>query len=144
MPLVGMQWMRMPAWVCNGCKCPLVGISWHEYFDANTIYSKIPFIFKTRLPQRLKPKYSKLDLLSMKSHLPFDLRPSKKLVIIVRNLRIGNWFRIWWSGSKYLFSPFGWTKGVAHFQCLFSKKMNSLKIKHLKKIRFFFFSLWIW
>ena len=75
---LSMQWMWMPAWVCNECKCLLesmpwyecplgnmpwgeclfVGIPWHECFDANTIYSKIPFIFKTRLPQRLKPKYS--------------------------------------------------------------------------------------
>ena len=54
--LMGMSWCKYtrhdanaPLWVCNECKCPLVGISWHKCFDANTNYSKIPFIFKTRL-----------------------------------------------------------------------------------------------
>ena len=47
MPFVGMPW----------CKCLLVGMPWCKYFDANTIYSNIPFVFKSRLPQRLKPKY---------------------------------------------------------------------------------------
>ena len=59
--------MRMFAWCMSWCKCPYgachdvnvcLGMRWRECFDANTIYSKIPFIFKTRLPQRLKPKYS--------------------------------------------------------------------------------------
>ena len=67
MPLVGMSWCKcllvsMPWCECpfvgkSWCKCPLVGIPWHECFDANTIYSKIPFIFKMRLPQSLKPRY---------------------------------------------------------------------------------------
>ena len=54
--------------------------------------------------------FSRLDLLFMKSHLPFDLRLPKKLVITVRNLRMGYRFEIWWSGSKDLFSQFGWAK----------------------------------
>ena len=36
-----------PLWVYHDTEC----------FGARTIYSKIHFIFKTRLPQRLKPKY---------------------------------------------------------------------------------------
>ena len=76
---LGMQWMQMSPWEyammwmsaweyvmawMSSCRyamnanAPLVGIPWHECFDADTIYSKIPFIFKTGLPQRLKPKYS--------------------------------------------------------------------------------------
>ena len=64
--LVVMQWCRCPLMGMPWCECPFVGmqwreclpvgISWHKCFDANTLYSKIPFIFKTRLSQRLKPK----------------------------------------------------------------------------------------
>ena len=45
--LMGMSW----------CKYPFVGIPWCKCFDVNTIYSKIPFVFKSRLSQHLKPKY---------------------------------------------------------------------------------------
>ena len=84
-PLVGMPWCKCPFVGLPWCKCTIVGmqwckcllesISWPECFDASTLYSKIPFIFKTRLPQRL----SKLDLLFMNSHLLFDLRLPKKI-----------------------------------------------------------------
>ena len=40
------------------CKCLLMGMSWCKCFDPDTNYSKIPFIFKMRFPQPLKPKYS--------------------------------------------------------------------------------------
>ena len=67
----------------------------------------------------------------------FWLKAPKKMVITVRNLRMRHWLGIWWSGSKDLFSQFDWAKKVAHFQGPFLKKMNSLKIKHLKRINFF-------
>ena len=79
--------------------------------------------------------FSKLDLLFMKSHLPFDLRLPKKLVITIRKSSNGasTWnliillkrFTIWLS------------KRVAHFQGLFFGKMNSLKIKHFKRFIIF-------
>ena len=40
----------------------------------------------------------------------FWLKALKKLVITIRNLRIGHWLEIWWSGSRDLFSQFGWAK----------------------------------
>ena len=54
----GMSWCRYPLVGMSWCEWLFVGMQWHECFDANTLYSKIPFIFKMRLPQRLKSKYS--------------------------------------------------------------------------------------
>ena len=51
--------------------------------------------------------FSKLDLLFMKSHLPFDLRVPKNWWSLLENLWMGHWLEIWWSGSKDLFSQFG-------------------------------------
>ena len=162
-PRLGMQWMQMSPWEyammwmsvweyamawMSSCRyamnanAPLVGIPWHECFDANTIYSKIPFIFKTRLPQRLKPKYFQTQfIIPKKSSSFFDLRLLKKLVITVRNLRMGHWFGIWWSGSKDLFSQFGWTKRGGTFSRLFLKKWILWKSSILRRFIFFF---WIW
>ena len=84
-PLVGMSWCECPFVGMPWCKCPLVGISWHKCFDANTIYSKIPFIFKTRLPQRLKPKhFQNLIYYSWKVIFFFWLKSLQKLVISIR------------------------------------------------------------
>ena len=95
------------------CKCHLMGMPWCKYFDANIIYSKIPFIFKTRLPQRLKSKYfQNLIYYSWKV----------KMVITVRNLRMRHRLGFWWSGSKDLFSQFGWAKGSGTFQRPFFEK----------------------
>ena len=56
--------------------------------------------------------FSKLDLLFLKSHLLFDLRLLKIFWwSLLENLRMGHWLGIWWSGSKDLFSQFGWAKG---------------------------------
>ena len=107
---------------------------WREFIQ------KFPLFSKSRLPQLLKQKYFQILICYfLKSHLFFDLRFPKKLVITVRNLRIGHWLEIWWSGSKDLFSQFGWGKRW-HVSKPFSGKMNSLKIKHLKKIHFFLVS----
>ena len=46
-----------------------------------------------------------------------------------------HWLGIWWSGSKDLFSQFDWAKW-GHVSKAFFGKINSLKIKHLKKIHF--------
>ena len=121
-----------PLWVCHDANVPL-GV-WHKCFYVNTIYSKILFIFKIRLPQCLKNIFKTLFIIPEKSS-SFWLEAPTKLVITVRNLRMGHWLRIWWSGSKDLSSQFGWAKGGT-FPWPFSGKMNSLKIKHLKRFIF--------
>ena len=80
--------------------------------------------------------FSKLDLLFMKSHLPFDLRLPKNWWSLLENLWMGHLLEIWWSGSKDLFSQFGLTKRWHVSKVFFSEKMNFLKIKHFKKIHF--------
>ena len=131
---VGMPW----------CKCPLVGIPWCECFDTNTIYSKIPFIFKIKAFLASKTKiFSNLDLLfPEKPSSSFLLKDPKKLVITDRNLRIGHLLETWWSGSKDLFSQIWLSKEVARFQGLFLEKLILWKSSILK--RFIFSSLWIW
>ena len=89
-----MPWCECPLWVCCECECLLVGMPWCECsygachdanvrlgvchdtkcFGANTIYSKIPFIFKTRLPQRLKPKYFQTQFIIPKKSSSFLLK----------------------------------------------------------------------
>ena len=129
--------------VCHECKCPLVGMPWCECFDANTIYSKFPLFSKIKASSAFETKiFSNLDLLFLeKSSSFFWLKAPKKLVITIRNLWIGHWLEIWWSSSKDLFSQFGQKEGTCSRP--FSRKTNSLKIKHLKKIHFSS-SLWIW
>ena len=160
-----MQRMRMPAWVCTECKClfesmpwcecplgsmpwrecPLIGMQWmqmppcrydSECFGANTIYSKIPFIFKTRLPQRLKPKYSqKLDLLFMKSHLLFDLKLPKDWWSL---LEISEWGIDLESDdlAQDLFSQFGWAKRWCISKAFFLEKWILWKSSILKRFIF--------
>ena len=65
--LVGMPWCKCPFVGMPWCKCPLVGMSWCKYkLFKNFLYfqneaSSVP---ETKI-------FSKLDLLFMKSHLPF-------------------------------------------------------------------------
>ena len=59
--IVGMPWF----------KCPLVGMPWCECFDANTIYSKIPFVFKIKAPLALEKYFRILICYFSKSHLFF-------------------------------------------------------------------------
>ena len=137
-PPCGYQDVNVPLWVWSDanvrlesmpwCECPLLGVQWckHNLF-------KNSFYFHNEASSAPEIKiFSKLDLLFLKSHLLFDLRLSKKLVITVINLWMGHWLRIWWSSSKDLFSQFGWAKGWLISMALF------LKIKHLKKIHSFF------
>ena len=78
-PLMGMPWCECPFVSMQWRECPPVGISWHKCFDVNTLYSKIPFIFKTRLPQHLKPKcFQNLIYYSWKVIFFFYLRLQKK------------------------------------------------------------------
>ena len=141
-PLIGMQWCECLYGSMPWCECPIgsmhganapllvcddvnvcmevchdasvpLGV-WHKCFDVNTIYSKILFIFKIRLPQYLKNIFKTWFIIPKKSS-SFWLEAPKKLVITIRNLRTWHWLRIWWSGSKDLSSQFGWAKGVARF-----------------------------
>ena len=113
--LVGMPW----------CKCPLVGMPWCECFDANTIYSKIPFVFKIKASSAPKTKiFSNLDLLFLEKSTSiffFYLRLPKKLVITVRKSSNGalTWNLMIWL-KRFIFTI--WlSKGVARFQGLFLK-----------------------
>ena len=157
---LGMQWMQMPLWICNECRCPLVGISWCKCplvhammqmpfvwmqwmwmpawvcnecqrpfgyaMNANVplrIYHDTDALMQTQFIQKfllfqneasttLETKiFSKLDLLFMKSHLPFDLRLPKNWWSLLENLWMGHLLEIWLSGSKDLFSQFDWAMG---------------------------------
>ena len=43
---VWMQWMWMPAWVCNECQRPLAGMPWHEMLWCKHNLFKIFFYFQ--------------------------------------------------------------------------------------------------
>ena len=143
-PLVGMPWCKCSWYVCHDVNAPLwvchdmnvhVCVSWGECFDANTIYSKIPFISKTRLPQRLKPKY--FHTWFIKKSSSFWLKAPKKLVITVRKSLSGafTWKLMIWL-KKLIFTILIGQKGWHISKVPFFGKMNYLKIKHLKKIHF--------
>ena len=67
--------VNAPLWVYHATEC----------FGANTVYSKTFFLFSKRgFHNAWNQNIFTLDLLFMKSHLPFDLRLPKKLVITVR------------------------------------------------------------
>ena len=55
-PFVGMSWCKCPFVGMSWCECPLMGMSWCKCFDANTIYSKIPFVFKIKASSTLETK----------------------------------------------------------------------------------------
>ena len=125
-----MPWCKCFLRVCNECKClfgsmpwrkcPFVGIPWHECFGANTIYSKIPFIFKTRLPQHLKPKYFQTWFIIHEKSSSFWLKaPKKKLVITVRKSPNGAFTWNLMIRLKRLISTIWLSKEMAHFQGLF-------------------------
>ena len=116
MPLCGYAMMRM-LW----CKHNLFKNSFYFQNEASTTP-------KTKI-------FSKLDLLFMKKSSSFWLKAPKKLVITVRKSLNGafTWNLMIW--LKRLISTIWLSKEMTHFQGLFGK-MNSLKIKHLKKIHF--------
>ena len=147
MLFAGMQWCRclfryaMNAnallWVCHECKCPLENVSWCKCFGANTIYSKISFIFKMRLPQRLKPKYFQTQFIIHEKSSSFWLKaPKENWWSLLENFWMGHLLEIWWSGSKDLFSQFDWTKGVAYFRGPFLEKWILWKSSILKRLIF--------
>ena len=135
--LMDMSWCTCPFGYAvmrmSSCRYVMMQMLWcrHNSFK-NSLY------FQNEASSALETKtFSKLDLLFLKSHLPFDLRLPKNLVITVKNLWMRHWLRTWWSGSKDLFSQFGWAKRGGTFpRRFFLEKMNSLKIKYLKKIIF--------
>ena len=121
------------------CRCAMMQMLWckHNSFK-NSLY------FQNEASTTPETKiFSKLDLLFMKSHLPFDLRLPKNWWSLLENLRMGHLLETWWSDSLDLFSQFGWAQEVAlfkgpfFFSFFFFEKMNSLKIKHFEKIHYF-------
>ena len=123
-------------------RMPLVRMSWCKCFEANTIYSKIPLFSKWGFLSAWNQNIFRTWFIIPEKSSSFWLKAPKKLVITVRNLRMRHWLRIWWSGSKDLFSQFDWAKKVAHFQGLFWKRWILWKSSILKWS--IFFSPWIW
>ena len=109
-PLVGMQWMQMPS-------CGYI-MTWNALVQTQFIQKFLLFStwgFHNAWNQNI----FKLDLLFMKSHLPFDLRLPKKLVITVRKSLNGafTWNLMIW--LKRLISTIWLSKEMVHFQSLF-------------------------
>ena len=109
-PLVGMQWMQMPS-----CRYIMTQMLWYKH----NLF-KNSFYFQNEVSTTPKTKiFSKLDLLFMKSHLSFELRLPKKLVITIRKSSNGalTWnlmiwlkrFTIWLSKKgRHIFKAFFW------------------------------------
>ena len=134
--------MLMSLWCMQWCECNLVGMQWCRclfryamnanallwvYHNTNALM-QIQFIQKFLLFSKRgflnawnQNIFKTWFIIPEKSSF-FWLKALKKLMITVRNLWMGYWLRIRWSGSKDLFSQLGWAKGVAHFQGLFLKK----------------------
>ena len=71
---------------------------------------KFPLFSKQGFHNAWNQSIFKLNLLFMKSHLPFDLRLSKNWWSLLENLWMRHLLEIWWSDSKDLFSQFGQAK----------------------------------
>ena len=71
---LGMQWMRMPTWVCHDTNA----LMQTNFFQKFPLFSKQGFLSAWNL-----------IYYSWKSHLLFWLKAPQKLVITVRNLRMG-------------------------------------------------------
>ena len=80
----------------------------------------------------------------MKSHLPFDLRLSKKLVIAIRKFFEFTWNLMIWL-KRLIFTIWLSKEMVAHFQGLFLEKWILWKSSILKRFIFFsFLNMAIW
>ena len=152
--------VNAPLWVCHDvnvhvgmswCKCPLgachdANVHLWVYHDTDTLIQtqfiqKFLLFSKRGFHNVWNQHILKTRFIIHEKSSSFLLKASKKMVITVRNLRMGYWLRIWWFGSKDLFSQFGWAKEVAHFQGLFLEKWILWKLSTLKR---FIFSSWIW
>ena len=134
--------MRMSLWCMQWCECNLVGMQWcrcpFKYaMNANAplwVYNDTNVLMQTQFIQKFL-LFSKrgfhnawnqniftLDLLFMKSHLPFDLRFPKKLVITVRKSPNGafTWNLMIW--IKRLIFAIWLSKEMVHFQGSFLEK----------------------
>ena len=129
------------------CKNLVVQMSSNGYVMMRMLWCKHnlfknSFYFQNEASSTPETKiFSKLDLLFMKSHFLFDLRLPKNWWSL---LEISEWDIDLESddlAQKDYFHNLVQQRGWHIFKALFWK-MNSLKIKHLKKIHFY--CLWIW
>ena len=130
--LVGMPWY----------KCPLVSMPWCECSDVNIIYSKISFIFKTRLSSVPETQniFKNLIYYSWKViflFIFFDLKLSKNWWSLLENLQRGIDLESGGLAQQIYFHNLVEQRGGS-FPWSFPEKMNSLKIKHLKRFIIFF------
>ena len=137
--------MRMPLWWCNERECPLgyamnANVLLWVYHDTNALMQtqfiqKFLLFSKRGFHNAWNQKILKTWFIIHEKSSSFWLKAPKKLVIIVRKSLNGafTWNLMIW--LKRLISTIWLSKEMTHFQGLF-EKMNSLKIKHLKKIHF--------
>ena len=152
-PLVGMPWCKCPLVGMPWCKCSFgyamnvnarVGMQWMQMLWCRYNLFKNSLYFQNETSSTLETKtFSKLDLLFLKSHLLFDLRFPKNWWSLLEISEWGHWLGnlMTWL-KRFIFTIWLSIRGGT-FSRPFSRKMNSLKIKYLKK-RFNFFNLWIW
>ena len=120
-----------------------MGISWHECFDANIIYSKNSLYFQNEASSAPEIKiFSKLDLLFPKSHLLFDLRLPKKLMITLEISELDIDLESDDLAQKDYFHNLVQQRRWHIFKAFFFEKWILWKSSTLK--RFICFSLWIW
>ena len=135
--------MQVLMWVCHDVNAPL----W-VCRDANVHVMQTQFIHKFFLFSKRgfhnawNQNIFKLNLLFLKSHLPFDLRLPRKFVITVRKSPNGAF--TWKSNDldQKTYSRNLVEQRDGAFPRPFFGKMNYLKIKHFKKIHFC--CSWIW
>ena len=113
--------------ICHDANVPL----W-VYHDTNALMQtqfiqKFLLFSKWGFPNAWNQNIFKLNLLFLKSHLPFDLKLPKNWWSLLENLWMGHLLEIWWIGSKDLSPQFGQAKRWRISEA-FSGKMNTLKI----------------
>ena len=103
-----MQWMQLPS--CRyamNANAPLWVYHDMECFGTNTIYSKFLLFSKRGFHNAWNQNIFKLDLLFMKSHLPFDLRFPKNWWSPLEISEWGIYLKSDDLAQKDLFSQFG-------------------------------------
>ena len=137
-----MPWCECPLGSMPRCECPLghvmMQMLWcrHNLFK-NSLYFQNEAFSATEIKNIFKSWFIISRKVIFLFFFLFWLKAPKKLVIIVRNLRIGHLLEIWWSGSKDLFSQIWLSKEMAHFHGLFLEKWILWKSSILKGFIFF-------
>ena len=117
----------------SACRYAMMQMFWRKH---NLFKNSLCFQNQSFLSAWNKNIFESWFIIPKKSSSFFDLRLPKKLVITVRNLRMGHWLRIWWSDSKDLFSQFSWAKRWQVSKAFFLEKRILWKSSILKRFIF--------